>query len=259
MQSHTIDNNAWYRQIAAGWARRMITGDSPGAWAHHTETDVAFAITQLHLRPGNRVLDLGCGWGRHSLALAAYGLRVTGLDLSRDLLTLAAYNARRHGVAIDWIEADVAHLPLKGAFDAIAQFHGNFLTWFATPQQTLEALWNVANLLKPGGRLLFGADDWQPDLPHRAQDWDEWHGGAAIYRHRYDCRRRIAENQAVIFGPDHQRQEYRRQTWWPSPSEMETLFSQVGLAVRAQFNAFTHAPYAPDQPGLVYVCEREEN
>jgi len=257
VRSHTIDNNAWYRQIAAGWARRMITGDSPGAWAHNTETDVLFAITQLDLRPGDRVLDLGCGWGRHSLALAGYGLNVTGLDLSRDLLTLATYNARRHGAAIDWVEADVARMPLKGTFDAIAQFHGNFLTWFTTPQQALEALWNVANLLRPGGRLLFGADDWQPDLPFRAQDWDEWRGGAAIYRHTYDGDRRIAENQAVIFGPGHERQEYYRRTWWPAPSEMEMLCAQVGLAVREQFNAFAHTPYTPDQPGLVYVCERE--
>ena len=252
----TVDNNAWYRQIAAGWARRMITGDSPGTWAHYTDTDVQFAVGQLRLRPGDRVLDLGCGWGRHSLALAAHGLNVTGLDLSRDLLALAKYNARRHNLYINWVEADIANLPLRGSFDAVAQFWGNFLTWFPTPQQTLEVLWHVTNLLRPGGRLLIGTSDWQPDLPARSQEWDEWDGGAAIYRQKFDQERRLLETQTIIFGPEHERQEFRRQTWWPSYQDMEALFAQTGLAVCARYNTFVNRPFDPDTPGLVYVLAR---
>lgn len=259
MSTYTLDrmnNNAWYRQIAAGWARRMMTGDSPAAWAHHTDTDVQFALHQLKLCPGDRVLDLGCGWGRHSLALAAYGLHVTGLDLSRDLLTLARYNARRQNLNINWVEADIAHPPLRGPFDAIVQFWGNLLTWFTDADQTLDALWNVTNLLRPGGRMVFGTDDWEPELPSRSQHWDEWSGGAAIYRQRYDQQLRIAETQTVIFGPEHERQEFRRQTWWPSRGDMEMLFAQVGLKVCGRYNTFANSPHNPYAPGLVYVLMR---
>ncbi|MBN2304165.1 MAG: class I SAM-dependent methyltransferase [Anaerolineae bacterium] len=251
------NNNAWYRQIAAGWARRMINGDSPGAWAHNTESDVQFAITQLNLQPGAPVLDLGCGWGRHSLPLAAYGLRVTGLDISHDLLRLARYNAQRHALPVNWVEGDIAAVPLRGAFEAVVQFYGNFMTWFADPAQTLEALWNVASLLRPGGCLLFGSSDWQPELPPRSQKWDEWQGGAAIYRQRYDDEHRIAHTQAVIFGPEHERREYNRQTWWPSPREMEQLFAQAGLSVYRRFNVFEDAPFNPYRDGLVYLLVRE--
>jgi SAM-dependent methyltransferase len=149
-------------------------------------------------------------------------------------------------------------MPLRGPFDAIAQFCGNFMTWFTDRERTLEALWSMANLLRPGGRLLLGTDDWQPELPHRSQQWDEWPGGAAIYRQRYDAQRRIAEKQTVIFGPQHQRQEYRRQTWWPSHHDMETMFAQVGLGICAQYNTCVDAPYRPDQSGLVYLLAREE-
>jgi SAM-dependent methyltransferase len=253
-----VDNNAWYREIASGWARRMITGDSPGVWAQNTQSEVQFAVTQLHLRPGNQVLDLGCGWGRHSLELAAFGLRVTGLDLSRDLLRLARFSARRFNLPVDWVEADLANAPLRGPFDAIAQFCGNFMTWFASSEETLDVLWHMANLLRPGGRLLFGTDDWQPELPQRAQQWDEWDGGAAIYRQRFDRRQRIAHSQTVIFGPEHQRREYRRQTWWPSPCDMERLFAQAGLTVTGKFNSFAHDGYDPREGGLVYVVQRED-
>jgi SAM-dependent methyltransferase len=260
VQSLALDhqaNNAWYRQIAAGWARRMIMGDSPGTWAQHTETEVQFAIQQLQLRPGDSVLDLGCGWGRHSLELAAYGLRVTGLDLSAELLQLARHNARRHNLDIEWVEADVAHLPLRGTFDAIAQFCGNLMTWFPTPEKTLDVLGDLASLLKPGGRFMFGSRDWTPELPPRQQDWDEWQGGAAIYRHRYDPQRRISHTQAVIFGPDHERHEYRRQTWWPNYTDMEALFAPAGLAVCARYNGCVDRPYDPDASGLVYVLARQ--
>jgi 2-polyprenyl-3-methyl-5-hydroxy-6-metoxy-1,4-benzoquinol methylase len=251
-----IDNNAWYREIAAGWARRMINGDSPGAWANNTDAEIQFAIRQIGLQTGDRVLDLGCGWGRHSLPLAAWGLHVTGLDLSHDLLTLARYTAKRRGLAIDWVEGDLSAAPLRGSFDAVVQFCGNFMTWFADRQRTLDALWHVARLLRPGGRLMFGTEDWQPDLPPRAQDWDEWQGGAAIYRHRYDDRCRIAQTQTVIFGPAHQRREFHRKTWWPSRLEMETLFEQAGFAIQDRTNTCAGGAYDPRRPGLVYLLER---
>ncbi|MEW6580047.1 MAG: class I SAM-dependent methyltransferase [Chloroflexota bacterium] len=251
------DNLAWNRQMAAGLARRMMTGDTPAAWANNTALEVQFAVNHLRLAAGDRLLDLGCGWGRHSLPLVARGLRVTGLDLSHELLALARYHARQHGLAVDWVEGDLAHPPLRGPFDAIAQFCGNLLTWFPDRASARDALWRVAGLLRPGGRLLFGSEDWQPELPPRAQHWDEWHGGAAIYRQRFDAQRRIAHHQAVVFGPAHHRREYRQQTWWPALVEMERLFAEVGLVVVDRRNGCADVPYDPDAPGLVYVLARE--
>ncbi|MCD4685278.1 MAG: methyltransferase domain-containing protein [Anaerolineae bacterium] len=260
MQSLTStisDNVAWYRQIAAGWARRMIAGDAPGAWASNTDTEVQFARAYLDLHPGDHLLDLGCGWGRHSLPLAAYGVQVTGVDVSHELLTLARHNARRHDLTVRWVEADIARLPLRGTFDAVAQFCDNFLAWFADREQARAALWNVAHMLRPGGRLLIGKNDWQPDLPSREQKWDEWRGGAAIHRHRYDQRQRIAHSQTVVFGPEHERREFNRRRWWPARQDIEALFAEVGLTVVQRTNTYVDAPFNPEQRGLVYVLVRD--
>lgn len=253
-----LDNNAWYRQEAAGWARQIMTGNLPATWAQNTDTEIQFAITQLQLRTNDRVLDLGCGWGRHSLALASYGLRVTGVDISRDLLAIARYNARRHNLNVNWVEADIARLPLRGSFDAVAQFCGNLMTWFTNRADTVEMLRQVASVLRPGGRMIFGTTDWESELPPRTQHWNEWDGGAAIYRSWFHTHHRLAETQTVIFGPQHNRHEYHRQTWWPSVRDMENVFSDVGLSVVRRFNVWADEPYHPERPGLVYVLSRDE-
>lgn len=253
------DDLAWARQVAAGWARRLLAGDSPAAWATDTEKQVQFALRHLQVKPGDAVLDLGCGWGRHSLPLAAHGLRVTALDVSHELLALARLRARRPGGAVHWVEGDIAHVPLRGPFDAVVQFCGNLLTWSPDRDHARALLERVAGLLRPGGRLLFGSEEWLPELPSRAQHWDEWRGGAAIYRQRFDAGRRIAHHQTVIFGPGHRRQEYHHQTWWPSCADMEELFADAGLRVLGRFNNCAETPYHPQAPGLIYVLERVDS
>jgi cyclopropane fatty-acyl-phospholipid synthase-like methyltransferase len=51
-----------------------------GAFTTHTVAEVEFLLDVLTLEPGSRVLDLGCGTGRHAIELASRGFRVTGVD-----------------------------------------------------------------------------------------------------------------------------------------------------------------------------------
>ncbi|MGH2756171.1 MAG: class I SAM-dependent methyltransferase, partial [Actinomycetota bacterium] len=63
-----------------------------------TAQEVPFLIDLLALPPGARILDVGCGPGRHALELAAAGYAVTGIDVSRRFLDIAAEDARARGV-----------------------------------------------------------------------------------------------------------------------------------------------------------------
>jgi 2-polyprenyl-3-methyl-5-hydroxy-6-metoxy-1,4-benzoquinol methylase len=71
------------------------------AFALGTEQEVTFLTEALDLAPGMRVVDVGCGTGRHARALAAYGCAVTGIDLSYGLLAVA--QAALPGC---WVQAD---------------------------------------------------------------------------------------------------------------------------------------------------------
>jgi SAM-dependent methyltransferase len=84
-----------------------------------TEQEVRFLLDLLKLEPGARVLDVGCGPGRHSVALAAAGLAVTGIDVSRRFLNIAASKAREAGVGASFFEVDARQMPFDDEFDAV--------------------------------------------------------------------------------------------------------------------------------------------
>jgi SAM-dependent methyltransferase len=103
------------------------------------------ALDRLGPRPGERVLDLGCGSGRTAVALADRGAIVTGIDLSPDLLALA--RARDPAGRVRWLEADAATARLPGPFDAFFSCCGTM--FFDDPA---AAFANLRSAMVPGGR-----------------------------------------------------------------------------------------------------------
>ncbi|MCL2494960.1 MAG: class I SAM-dependent methyltransferase [Oscillospiraceae bacterium] len=75
-----------------------------------TERQVDWLIQKMGLRPGDALLDLGCGAGRHAIAMARRGLRVTGIDISETMLRHAKERAEAEGVNVQLVQADLAGL-----------------------------------------------------------------------------------------------------------------------------------------------------
>lgn len=84
-----------------------------------TAAEVTFLEEVLDLKPGARILDLGCGTGRHSIELAKRGYAPTGVDISPGMLEVARKNAAEAGVEIDFIEVDAAEFRTDLPFDHV--------------------------------------------------------------------------------------------------------------------------------------------
>ena len=92
-----------------------------------TEQEVAFLVDVLGLRPGMRVLDVGCGPGRHCLALARCGIGVLGIDISETFVELGREAAAAEGLAAEFSVADARTLTFDAEFDAaISLCQGGF-------------------------------------------------------------------------------------------------------------------------------------
>jgi cyclopropane fatty-acyl-phospholipid synthase-like methyltransferase len=127
----------------------------------NTLEEVAFLIRALHLSGGERILDMGCGTGRHVVELARRGYRVTGVDLSSGMLVEAQKAARAAAVEVEWIQADATAFAAPERFDAaICLCEGAF--GLLGPDDDplghdLAILENIHASLMPGGRFLLTA------------------------------------------------------------------------------------------------------
>jgi SAM-dependent methyltransferase len=130
--------------------------DEPFVTATIAEAD--FIEELLAPPPGARVLDLGCGTGRHSVELARRGYHVTGVDLSRGMLEQAAAAAAAAAVTVEYVKADATAYEPAAPFDlALCLCEGSF--GLLTPsddalEHELAILGTVRRALCPGGRFM---------------------------------------------------------------------------------------------------------
>jgi SAM-dependent methyltransferase len=133
-------------------------------WAHFAPLEALTTIPagrlvkRAAIRVGQRVLDVACGTGVVSITAARLGARVTGLDLTPELLDRAKENSRIAEVEVDWREGDVEKIPFDDAtFDAVLSQFGHI---FAPRPEV--AIAEMLRVLKPGGTIAFST--WPPEL-----------------------------------------------------------------------------------------------
>jgi SAM-dependent methyltransferase len=113
------------------------------------------------------ILEVACGTGRLMAILEAHGYRVTGLDLSPEMLALA--RPRVKGVLV---QRDMRELEFSGEFDVVLCLGSSF-TYMSTDVDALKALRGFHSALKPGGILVLDNFNARRFDPERYRDWRE--------------------------------------------------------------------------------------
>ena len=120
--------------------------------SRYTQREIAFLARNDLLTPSHRILDLACGGGRHSIAMAQQGAVVTGIDLGPAALSAARRRAKRAGVGVEWLQGDLRCLPFNGDFHVVTFIFGCFTEM---PRREAQAvLEGISDSLRPGGTLV---------------------------------------------------------------------------------------------------------
>lgn len=148
----------WFNEVAAFLGSAYWAPDTSRvmAFTAGTEQEVSFLAETLALRPGQRVLDIGCGPGRHALALAARGLHVVGVDASPDFVALARAAAEERGLDARFRVLDVRDLDVDGEFDAVLCLcQGGF--GLLGGRDEVGVFTRIVRAARPGGMLAVSA------------------------------------------------------------------------------------------------------
>jgi SAM-dependent methyltransferase/GNAT superfamily N-acetyltransferase len=123
-------------------------------WMAHTDDEAKFIVQTCHIEKDCSVLDLGCGTGRHALALARSCSTVCGVDYIENLVLRASERAKEVGVSnASFVHGDCRHLDLRQQFDVVLCLY-DVVGTFADDAQNKMILKNVHRHLRPGGRAL---------------------------------------------------------------------------------------------------------
>ncbi|MDR0796813.1 MAG: class I SAM-dependent methyltransferase [Tannerella sp.] len=161
----------WYESLFENYAQKY---DSEN-FTHGTIGECDFIEKELHFDKSVKILDVGCGTGRHAIELTKRGYNVTGIDLSEAQLKRAREKAEAENLSVDFQCRDARNLPFDSEFDvAIMLCEGGF-SLMETDEMDFEILKNVTKSLKQEAKFIFTAPNGLFPLYHSV---DEFHASS---------------------------------------------------------------------------------
>lgn len=141
----------WYEALFENYAKSY---DSE-CYVQGTVGEVDFIEKELSFNKGSRILDIGCGTGRHTIELAMRGYKVTGVDLSKSQLYRAKEKANDAKVKIEFIQKDARELEFNDLFDMVIMICEGGFPLMETDEMNFKILQNAARALKENGKFIF--------------------------------------------------------------------------------------------------------
>ena len=159
----------WYEALFENYGLKY---DSEN-FTHGTVGECDFIEKEINFDKSLKIIDIGCGTGRHTIELSKRGYNVTGIDLSESQLKRAKEKAAENNLNIDFQQQDARNLPFNHEFDvAIMLCEGGF-SLMETDEMNFEILKNVTKALKPNAKFIFTTSNGLFPLYNSVDDFHE--------------------------------------------------------------------------------------
>jgi len=217
----------WYESLFENYAKKY----DKECFVQGTVGECDFIEQEIDRDKSLKIIDIGCGTGRHAIELTKRGYSVVGIDLSESQLKRAREKAQDEGVEIDFQRHDARNLPFEGEFDlAIMLCEGGF-SLMETDEMNFEILKNATKALKDKGKLIFTTLNGLFPLFHSVKEFYESaakEGQATCKDCSFDLMTFRDHNTAVFEDDSGNKKELKCNERYYVPSEITWLLKSLG-------------------------------
>ena len=130
----------WYESLFENYGKKYDNE----SFTHGTIGECDFIEEEIDFNKSLKIIDIGCGTGRHSIELTKRGYEVTGIDLSESQLRRAKEKAKAQYLQMDFQSHDARNLPFENEFDLAIMLCEGAFPLMETDEMNYEILKNVA-------------------------------------------------------------------------------------------------------------------
>ncbi len=247
-----------YRDFASLYA----TGDFPQFSVRVAELLPAL-FEQYNIQP-DTILDLACGEGSFAIAMAKQGFKVTGVDISTEMLDFACKKAQVENVQVSFLEMDIRQLDLNATFDLVTCWFDS-LNYLLTLEDLEATFTRTVQHLNLGGFFMFDMNTihWLTTLAkrHSVTLERETEDIFQVHRHSYDEDSHIATFKITGFVKDNdtwvRRVDETHQERGYTLEEIRLCLNKAGLREVACWNSLEERlPIAPDSKRVWFITQK---
>ena len=238
------------------WAEAKTLLFPADKWAQApAQVDAALALAGVTVPV--RVLDMPCGTGRHSLALARLGYNVTGVDRTASYVEEARQQAQEEKLDAEFVVGDMRQFRRPGAFGLALNLYTSF-GYFDDPEEDVAVLQNFHASLRPGGTLVMEMVGKEVLARiFQAREWLELEDGSLFLQERQlDRDWTWLEGRWILVSPDGRRQEQFFQHRIYGASDLKRVLAAAGFDEVAIYGGLEGLAYDQNALRLVAVARK---
>jgi len=224
-----------------------------------SEKEVDFLITYFSLKPGDSVLDLMCGYGRHCLPLARFGINVTAVDNLKNYTDEIEHFARDEKLNIEVLNAGVLDIELQSKFNLVILM-GNSLNFFRS-EDVSKMFANVSTMLKKGGYFVINTWSLDEIVHNTFVGNSESVIGDVVYKtsSEFLAEPRRIESTTQMIAKDGSCEQKLAIDYILSIPQIENLLNEVGLKLKEIFSTPPKKIFKNGDLKAYIIAQKESN
>jgi 2-polyprenyl-3-methyl-5-hydroxy-6-metoxy-1,4-benzoquinol methylase len=217
----------WYEELFENYANKY----DQEVFVKGTIGECDFIEQEINFNKSLKIIDIGCGTGRHAIELSKRGYKITGVDLSESQLARAREKAQKQKIRIDFLKHDARNLPFLNEYDLVMMLCEGAFPLMETDEMNFDILKGATQALKKHGKIIFTTLNGLFPLYHSVEAFcaaGALEGNATYRSNSFDLMTFRDHNITEIEDDDGNKKQLECNERYYVPSEITWLLKSLG-------------------------------